>query len=305
MQKHGKADHLTLVSIRRLLLRIIAVEGVCVWIAESDCRIAVFGRTSQIMAKFPALPLWTDALIGDTYHLSPAQFGAYLRLLICAWRRPNCDLPNDDVFLGRAIGDPKNWHRLKGVVLAFFTLGEDNLWRQNRLLDERNYCARKAASSSAAGRASALKRLNRDAKSLPSRYNAEATPTPIPTEEEEKDLLRKSKKTEKGALSKGTRWPPGQCVPESWVHAAAARRAELGLPQIDLAVPAETFANYWPSKTGTQATKLDWQRTWLNWAIRAETPRNGTQHVQRSTPHEQFALGALLAARDIDDADKG
>ena len=38
------------------------------------------------MAEFPCLPLWTDALLGDTYHLTPAQFGAYLRLLIAADR---------------------------------------------------------------------------------------------------------------------------------------------------------------------------------------------------------------------------
>ncbi len=59
------------------------------------------------MAEFPKLPLWTDALIGDTYHLTPAQFGAYLRLLIVAWRRKGCDLPNDDVELGRYVGDPQ------------------------------------------------------------------------------------------------------------------------------------------------------------------------------------------------------
>lgn len=115
------------------------------------------------MAKFPALPLWTDALIGDTFHLTPAQFGAYLRLLIVEWRDPDCSIPNDDVFLGRSIGDPKNWHRLKPVILPYFTLGEDGRYRQKRLLDERDSCARYAARSTAGNEAKALKRKHRDA----------------------------------------------------------------------------------------------------------------------------------------------
>ena len=114
------------------------------------------------MAKFPALPLWTDALIGDTFHLTPAQFGAYLRLLIVEWRTPDCSLPDDDGFLGRAVGDTKNWHRLKPVVMPYFTLGEDGRYRQKRLLDEHDSCSRYAARSSAGGTAKALRRLHRD-----------------------------------------------------------------------------------------------------------------------------------------------
>jgi hypothetical protein len=103
-----------------------------------------------------------------------------MRLLIVSWRRKNCDLPSDDVFLGRAVGDPKNWHRLKAVVLPYFTLGEDGLYRQKRLLDERDYCARRAANASAAGRASALKRLHRGSTVVQQTPNEFPTPTPTP-----------------------------------------------------------------------------------------------------------------------------
>lgn len=110
------------------------------------------------MAEFPALPLWTDALIADTTHLTPAQFGAYLRLLIVAWRAPDCALPNDDTFLGRVIGEPRSWPRLKTVVLSFFDLGTDNKWRQKRLSNEYKYVTAKRAQQRTSGRASALKR---------------------------------------------------------------------------------------------------------------------------------------------------
>ncbi len=132
------------------------------------------------MAEFPAIPLWTDALIGDTFHLTPAQFGAYLRLLIAAWRAPDCSLPNDDVRLGRIIGDVKNWHRLRPVVMEFWTLGDDDRYRQKRLLREREWVSRTAAQRAAAGRSSALKRKELGSTGAQRDGNETATPTPTP-----------------------------------------------------------------------------------------------------------------------------
>lgn len=113
------------------------------------------------MAEFPALPIWTDALIGDTFHLTPAEFGAYIRLLIVAWRRPGCDLPDDDKFLGRAVGDPKRWPRLRPAVVGFFTETGDGRLVQSRLTKERRFVENKSRRASAAGRAGADTRWGR------------------------------------------------------------------------------------------------------------------------------------------------
>jgi uncharacterized protein YdaU (DUF1376 family) len=53
------------------------------------------------MAQFPGLTLWTDALVADTDHLSDAEFGLYMRILIKMWRTPGCRLPNDDHWIQR------------------------------------------------------------------------------------------------------------------------------------------------------------------------------------------------------------
>ena len=53
------------------------------------------------MAEFPALPLWTDAHLADTSHLSDAEQGRYLLMLMAMWRAPGCRLPNDDIWLAR------------------------------------------------------------------------------------------------------------------------------------------------------------------------------------------------------------
>jgi uncharacterized protein YdaU (DUF1376 family) len=84
-----------------------------------------------------------------------------MRLLIAEWRRPNCDLPNDDRFLGRTVGDAKNWYRLKPVVMAFFDLGPHNVWTQKRLLAVREETAHRVEAFSSGGRATALKNKER------------------------------------------------------------------------------------------------------------------------------------------------
>lgn len=143
------------------------------------------------MAEFPALPLWTDALIGDTYHLTPAQFGAYMRLLIAAWRLPDCSLPNDDAVLGRYVGDTHNWHRLKHKVLPFFSIGSDGRLRQKKLTNQLTFLRQRKARSSAGGKAKALKtQQQRSAKRLLNERQKPAS-TPTPKEERKKEESKK------------------------------------------------------------------------------------------------------------------
>jgi len=56
------------------------------------------------MAEFPALPLWTDAYIADTQHLTNEEHGVYLRLLMFAWRSPDNSLPDDPMRLATMVG---------------------------------------------------------------------------------------------------------------------------------------------------------------------------------------------------------
>jgi hypothetical protein len=53
----------------------------------------------EALAEFPALPLFTDAYLGDTTHLSTFEHGAYLLLLIVSWRTPGCCVADDDALL--------------------------------------------------------------------------------------------------------------------------------------------------------------------------------------------------------------
>lgn len=89
------------------------------------------------MAQFPALPIWTDAFIGDTQHLTTSETGAYFLLLMVAWRDPDCSLPNDEKVLARLTRSGKNWPRMREAVMRFWHLEEDGRWHQKRLTKER------------------------------------------------------------------------------------------------------------------------------------------------------------------------
>lgn len=89
------------------------------------------------MAEFPALPLWTDAYLGDTTHLTTIEHGAYLLLLMTAWRTKDCCLPDDDRLLARyARCNAAQWKRLRPILADFFKI-ENGTWMQSRLSDER------------------------------------------------------------------------------------------------------------------------------------------------------------------------
>jgi uncharacterized protein YdaU (DUF1376 family) len=108
------------------------------------------------MADFPCLPFWTDAYLADTNHLTTEEHGAYLLLLIEAWRSPDCSLPDDDALLARHAGlSPAKWKASKPIIMAFWKLdGRRGRWFQKRLRKERQKVAqkRRAAKDSAASR---------------------------------------------------------------------------------------------------------------------------------------------------------
>jgi uncharacterized protein YdaU (DUF1376 family) len=136
------------------------------------------------MAEFPALPFFTDAYLADTIHLTTTQHGAYLLLLMAAWRTNDCALPNDDEFLARITRmDKRTWATNRAAVLSFWVLGDDGKLRQGRLSDERKYVEVKRDRNSQAGKASALKRQSRGSTTVQPNGNINPTPTPTPTPE--------------------------------------------------------------------------------------------------------------------------
>ncbi len=120
------------------------------------------------MAKYPALPLWTDAYLGDTTHLTTIEHGAYLLLLMAMWRSPNGSLPNDDRLLARYAKLTKGqWSRIRPVLDPFFRVRDGQL-TQGRLTDEREAVRQHSQSQSNKAKSRWLKdKESPDAAAMP------------------------------------------------------------------------------------------------------------------------------------------
>ena len=85
------------------------------------------------MADFPAMPLWTDAYLGDTHHLTLEHHGAYLKLLMIAWRSRDCALPDDDEQLATILGvTVQRWRKKLRPVIEPFWIIDGGRWIQKK-----------------------------------------------------------------------------------------------------------------------------------------------------------------------------
>ena len=227
------------------------------------------------MAKFPALPLFTDAFISDTIHLNAAQTGAYLMLLMTAWRSVDCSLPDDDKILARmARMDGRAWVANKQVIMSFWKRDENQRWYQGRLVDERKYVDDVRHKNVEAGRASALKRKGRDSTTVQPKVNVTSTPTPTPIDSVSKDtesLLRDDPKPERKKNVRTRK--PASFIDEAFEpdFGSIALANEL---DINLISETRQFIDYWKSRGESRA---DWQATFRNRLRQVATYRGERQ----------------------------
>lgn len=145
------------------------------------------------MAQFPAFPLWTDAYLADTGHLTTIEHGAYMLLLMTMWRAGG-SLPNDDKQLARyARMTTAQWARIKPTMMPFFKVVSDSI-TQGRLTDELGIVRRRSEKQSDSAKAKWRKEHNKrhasayaesGGRDMPDVCQIDA-PTPTPTIEEDK-----------------------------------------------------------------------------------------------------------------------
>lgn len=91
--------------------------------------------------KPQSMPIFGDAYLADTTHLTTEEHGAYFLLMIAAWRQPNCDLPDDDHKLARIVGLTKyKWLKMRPAIIdEFWSTDEDGRLYQKRQQKEYDY----------------------------------------------------------------------------------------------------------------------------------------------------------------------
>lgn len=71
------------------------------------------------MAQYPYLPLFCDSWTLDTKHLSRAERGTYLDLLMLMWTTPQCRVPNDRKWIEDRLGYPRGDELLAKIIKEF------------------------------------------------------------------------------------------------------------------------------------------------------------------------------------------
>jgi uncharacterized protein YdaU (DUF1376 family) len=260
------------------------------------------------MAQFPSLPLFTDAYLADTRHLTAQQHGAYLLLLMMAWRSPDCAIPDDDVTLARwASMDLRAWKNNRDVILAFWRpfIAEDGKqkWRQLRLLDERKHAERVHSKNVEAGRTSALKRKERGSTGVATEPQPKSNPqTQTHKEEDKSSSPSVSPKPTKARKDANPRTSLSQFLentgglpPAEW---GAYPRIEHGWPIERINATWRAFHRYWTSPDCPKPLKRDWRGTWENWCDReAKDSRGSRQAGGGSGSNLAAAVNGFVARR--------
>lgn len=96
------------------------------------------------------IPLFVDSYLADTTHLTTEQHGAYLLLMMAAWRQPDCSLPRDDKRLAAFAGMPlARWRKISPEILEMWTYEGGRIF-QKRLRHEWEYVRAKSEKARAA-----------------------------------------------------------------------------------------------------------------------------------------------------------
>lgn len=242
------------------------------------------------MADFPALPLFTDAYMRDCWHLSDAEHGRYLLVLILIWQSPNCRIPNEPAWIAHKLRrSVEDYERDFAPIIKEFCVTTGNWLTQKRLAREYTFLRKtsKTQSDRAKTRWNKKKKSTRahagampgacqaDAGRMPEacRSDAEAMPPhpthtlPTPSEvKEQPTAVRRAKKAAR--------------LPEDWVPSVSTCNAiaAMGFTQQQFDFMLANMRD-WAKATGK--TKIDWDATFRIWA-RKEL-KDGT--ARRSTPN--------------------
>lgn len=238
------------------------------------------------MSTFPHLPLFTDAFIADTGHLSAQETGAYLMLLMMAWRLPECRLPDSDDKLARwARVDRRTWLRIKPTVMEFWTLTE-GFWVQKRLSKERDVVSKRAEvarkNGEQGGRPKSLEINDEPNPAGSPRVPQQKAPIPIPipTEHSEVSPLR---------VRPAKRAKPRTRI-EQDTQPDERQLADAGERQVSGEELRTEWRRFRDHHLKEDSTFADWHAAWRNWLdspIRARERRHSRSFSSARPPSAQ------------------
>ena len=186
----------------------------------------------------------------DTGHLSVIEHGIY-RLLL-DW----CYLNEKPITTEQAMRIARGYQVETQSVLSEFFSPSDDGWTHKRVVQE-----------VASYHAKAQKNRQNGAKG----GRPKPTDNPVGSQTDAKHNPNQEPRTKnhsidasQGSASKrGSRLSPDWFLPKDWGEWALENKP--GWSATDVRIEADAFRDFWSSKPGKDACKLDWLATWRNW----------------------------------------
>jgi uncharacterized protein YdaU (DUF1376 family) len=238
------------------------------------------------MARTPnnhhVLPLFCDDLIASCVDMSPARFGAYMRLLCYAWTRGG--LPNDEAACGRIAGgiDQHDWEAIRSrLILLDAGTPSERLSHQRLELERQAVAALKAKKSEAGkkgGRPKANGKLSQSkTKAEPQadgKQNQSKTKAPTPTPTHSSSLRSEEEFHTHG---ENEFWKPGWAATE-WDAFVAVWNSTQRAARWDVLSPPDGWVDAAASPGWLQKARQAVQR--LPMCLYLEKPLAVTQFIQ-------------------------
>lgn len=220
------------------------------------------------MPRVHTVPLHLGDFITDTTHLSPAEVGAYFRLLSSHYRMGVKGLPDDDAQLRRITGmDNKTWKSSRATVMDFFELDGDRRWVHARVQTTLLQIAQKQEQN----RAKALKRW-KPPDATASVQHSHGTAAAMRSISQKPRVEGEPSTPPSPPASK----LPHQELPEGWKRWAIEDR---GWDEQISADVWTQFREYWTTGKGRSQKKTGWEAAWRNWCRKEHIKPKGISHA--------------------------
>lgn len=205
----------------------------------------------------------------NTRTLTTYEHGVY-NLVLDLYYTDESPVSTEDAYAVCRADSAKEKASVDRVLSKFFRLDGD-VWQHDRVNEEIEKYQEKAEKNRAIGSLGGKQKAKRNASETLEKRLANDTPS-------HKPLAISQEKEEKQASPSGSRLPADWQLPDDWRAWAASERQDL-----NIAVVAADFADFWHAKPGKDGRKTDWQATWRRW-VRNQRVERGLSRNDEPAP---------------------